>query len=67
MLTSAPTPNTLPHIGVPLSGRNVTYVLRKAIEMEDPLPDGIPTKQHMLHIKKERMINCVYLSGYHIS
>lgn len=40
MFTSAPTPNALAHIGVPLSGGNVTYILRKAIELEGP--DRIP-------------------------
>lgn len=64
MFTSAPTPNTLAHIGVPLSGGNVTYILRKAIELEGP--DIIP--QHdIYHIKKERMINYVYISSYHVS
>ena len=64
MFTSAPTPNTLAHIGVPLSGGNVTYILRKAIELEGP--DLIP--QHdIYHIKKERMINYVYISSYHVS
>lgn len=58
MFTSTPTPNKLSHIGVLLvkcDERDMTYILRKAIEMEDPLlPDQVPTTRQMLHQETEK-------------